>query len=121
MCNCLNRRDFLKVAGIGATSLSSLAAVPPASRSTAQFSPVNSHSPLKIKPVLLYQIFEREEATSWRPWGGIHTEADADTELARIGQELKKTAQEADFGVEILPPVKVSSLEQSQAAVSGKL
>src|SRR5512136_1584932 len=40
--------------------------------------------PLKVQPVLTYGLPKRREATSWRGWGGIQTEADVAAEKERI-------------------------------------
>ncbi|MGQ9462965.1 MAG: sugar isomerase [Candidatus Fervidibacter sp.] len=64
---------------------------------------------LAVKPILSYSIYQRAKATSWRAWGGIETEADADRELAHIQDELKRLLTKADFPVRFLEPSKVSS------------
>jgi hypothetical protein len=52
---------------------------------------------------LVYDTPTRREATSWRNWGGIQTQADAEAEVARIKGELEKLATRADFPVKFLP------------------
>ena len=64
---------------------------------------------LVVKPVLTYGVYRRVEATSWRPWGGIETEADADKELSHIRTELQRLRAKADFPVRFLEPSKVSN------------
>jgi hypothetical protein len=64
-------------------------------------------SPLKVKPILTYEIPQRRPQTSWRSWGGIATEADAGGEVARIREELATLAKRADFPVEFLPVATV--------------
>ncbi|MCS7185606.1 MAG: sugar isomerase [Armatimonadetes bacterium] len=68
--------------------------------------------PLIVKPVLTYGVYRRLEATSWRPWGGIETEADADKELVRIRGELKRMQTSADFPFRFLEPSKVANPSQ---------
>jgi hypothetical protein len=59
--------------------------------------------PLKVKPVLSYEIPVRRHQTSWRSWGGIQTQADVAEETGRIRGELDKLRSTADFPVEFLP------------------
>ncbi|RKY91744.1 sugar isomerase, partial [candidate division KSB1 bacterium] len=58
---------------------------------------------LKVKPVLTYGVYQRREATSWRPWGGLQTEEDAKKEARRIEEELKSLSSSASFPLEVLP------------------
>ena len=64
---------------------------------------------LKAKPVLMYATPKRRAQTSWRSWGGIETESQADEEVSRIRGELAKLRGQADFPVEFLPVAKVRS------------
>ncbi|MCJ7485257.1 MAG: sugar isomerase [Candidatus Aminicenantes bacterium] len=59
--------------------------------------------PLKVKPILSYEIPERRPQTSWRSWGGIQTRADVEQESGRIRGELDKLRSASDFPVEFLP------------------
>jgi L-fucose isomerase-like protein len=68
----------------------------------------------EIKPIFLYGIYERKEQTSWRPWGGIQTEADAEREAQRINDELKKLRNEAEFPLVIQPLSKTQTLADMQ-------
>ena len=68
---------------------------------------------LVIKPILAYSTSVRKEATSWRPWGGIQTEADAVKEEAHINAEL--SALNLDFPVKILPLSLVKNLDQARS------
>jgi hypothetical protein len=56
---------------------------------------------IRVQPVLTYETPHRREATSWRNWGGIHTEQDAQAERQRIAQELQKLSKQADFPIEM--------------------
>ena len=58
---------------------------------------------LVVKPIFLYRIYERRPQTSWRSWGGVQTQQDADQEVARINGELEKLQSAADFPVKFLP------------------
>jgi hypothetical protein len=59
--------------------------------------------PLKVKPILSYEIPERRPQTSWRSWGGIQTGADVEQESGRIRGEIDKLRSVSDFPVEFLP------------------
>jgi len=75
--------------------------------------------PLRVLPVLTYDVPQRQQATSWRPWGGIQTEAQARAELRRIDAELAKAVATAGFTVELMParPVRTpAQAEQVRAA-----
>jgi L-fucose isomerase-like protein len=65
--------------------------------------------PLVVKPVLSYDLPRRREKTSWRSWGGVHTEEAANEEVARIQGELDKIKAAADFPVTFLPVSKIRS------------
>ena len=58
--------------------------------------------PLVVKPILVYSAPERRHQSSWRPWGGIQTEADASDEISRIKGELDKLKSTSDFPVDFL-------------------
>jgi len=72
--------------------------------------------PLIVKPILLYHIYERKEATSWRSWGGIRTETDLREEESRISAELKKLKEKADFPIDILPISLVNTVQDLRKA-----
>ena len=59
--------------------------------------------PLVVKPVLCYDTPTRRTQSSWRNWGGIQTQQDADAEAARIRGELDKLRSAADFPIKVLP------------------
>ncbi|MHC4328182.1 MAG: sugar isomerase [Planctomycetota bacterium] len=62
-----------------------------------------SRRPLRVKPILLYSTYTPRPQTSWRNWGGIETQEQADAEVVRIRGELKQMKATADFPVEFLP------------------
>jgi len=66
---------------------------------------------LKVKPVLTYGVYQRREATSWRPWGGIQTEEDAQEEVRRIEGELGDLASKASFPLKVFPVSPLKSAE----------
>ncbi len=103
----MSRRSFLtgSVGVFAASGLGSFAA-------EKTLMPVDfrmGERPLVVKPVLTYSVSQRRPVpTSWRPWGGIETEADADKELNRIQDELRRLRAQAEFSVRFLPPAKLS-------------
>jgi hypothetical protein len=111
----MSRRGFL--GGIGAAtamggavlsglSWSALAAAEPEVR------PAPPRRPLVVKPVLIYEIPKRAPQTSWRSWGGIQTQQDADQETARIKGELEKLGSTADFPVQFLRVASVHNVAE---------
>lgn len=72
---------------------------------------------LVVQPVLVYRLYERREATSWRPWGGLHTQADVEAEKTRIRSELGKIEKEVDFGMSVLPLEEVSSVSAAESLI----
>ena len=79
--------------------------------------PPRLRKPLRVQPVLTYDVPKRREATSWRNWGGIQTEQDAAKEKERITGELHRLKAQADFPVEFLPLVAAKSGDQALAAL----
>lgn len=74
---------------------------------------------LSVQPVLTYGVPQRREATSWREWGGIQTEAGAAEEQARIGKELDGLRERADFEVELRPLRAVRTMEDAAGIRAG--
>jgi len=115
----INRRDFIKVVGLGAAGLGAAAA---SSCSTVgsfkKSAGAMSHrigKPLRVKPALVYSLSQRREATSWRSWGGLHTQSDVEKEAGKIEEELKVLSSKADFLVEIQPVSLVGNDQQANA------
>lgn len=77
---------------------------------------VPTRRPLVVKPILLYRVYTRRPQTSWRPWGGIQTQQDADQEVARIKGELDKLQAMADFPVQFLPLTATTNAKELEAA-----
>jgi len=102
----MSRRDFLQdvssvaLASAAITGLS-WSAVSAAERKKEM---VLKRRPLKVKPILVYSTPKRRHQSSWRNWGGIQTEKDAQQELSRIKSELNKLGAKADFPVEFMRP-----------------
>ena len=103
--NGISRRGFLQ--GVGSVALAS-AAITGLSWSVVsaaeQNETVSKRRPLKVKPILVYETPRRRPQWSWRSWGGIQTQQDAEQELSRIKSELNKLGANADFPVEFMPP-----------------
>jgi len=119
-CSCMNRREFvgLTTASIacGALGLSTPAL---ANRKIEEWNPnkplLVTGKKLKVQPILMYRTPERRQATSWKSWGGVQTEQAASEEAKRISEELNSLSAGAllIFPLEILPVVKVQSVEET--------
>jgi L-fucose isomerase-like protein len=71
-------------------------------------------SDLLVKPILTYSTPNRKEASSWREWGGIQTQAQAIEEIGRIKSELASLKPE--FPVRFLEPSMVKTEEEAAQA-----
>ncbi len=108
----ISRRSFLRRSGVivGGSALVGLEHFAASDReSTIEFSGNRQGKPLIIKPALIYQLFEKKEAVTWREWGGLRSQADVDREIRRIEQELNDLKARADFPIDILPLIPVNS------------
>ncbi len=119
MDNGFNRRDFIKAvgigAGMGALALSSSCQVQSAFRKPAAGMSFHPGKTLRVQPALVYQFHQRREATSWRPWGGLHNQSDVDNEAKRIEQELKKMSAKSDFPITVQPVALVNNNDKAKA------
>lgn len=68
--------------------------------------------PLVVKPILTYAVPKPRPKSSWRPWGGIQTQQDAEAELVRIKGEIDKLQAGADFPVQFLPPSAIRDAKE---------
>jgi len=100
--SALTRRDLLQGTTLLGTALGSLGWSAIAASGAAQEAPPARRA-LVVKPVLVHRISRPAQQTSWRIWGGIQTQEDAEQEAARIRGELEKLASAADFPVRFLP------------------
>lgn len=82
---------------IGATARAAQAAPVPADP------PFPRGAPLRVKPVLVYDVPARGDRTSWRSYGAIHTHQAAREEAARIGKDLDQLRQKAEFPLHVQP------------------
>ena len=106
----LTRRSFL--GGLSGAALTGLAWPLLAAADAAEPAPAPTRRPLVVKPVFAYSTYTRQHQTSWRPWGGIQTQADAEQELGRIGSELAALRARVDFPLELLPVSPVRSRDE---------
>jgi len=120
-CGCagpdLSRRDLLKVGGIVLGGLALAGCTWSAMRSEAADadSAAPPRKPLVVKPILSFDIPKKRPQTSWRNWGGVHTQEVANEESARIEGELAKIKAAADFPVTFLPVAQVRSPQELAA------
>lgn len=107
------RREFLGTVGLSVISLAALGGTMLHGVTWASLSEENASEipmpparrALKVLPVFLYDQPQYHEAGSWRSWGGVQTQADAEQEKAAIAAEMEKITKEADFPIEFLPLV----------------
>jgi len=121
-CASLTRRELLigaSAAAIGGMALSAVSAAT-ITRESERIRAVPGGVPLRVQPVLVYDVPVRQQATSWRNWGGIQTEQDAAAEKARISAELERATKMADFAVEFLPLATVRNGQVSEAVLGGR-
>jgi len=111
--NDMSRRKFIKVAGgstLSVAALSGLSWSAIAGTSQVEQNGIIRQS-LLVKPILVYSTPEYRHQSSWRSWGGIQTEKDADEEITRIKGELGNLKSKANFPVSFLP---VSGIKGSE-------
>lgn len=109
----ISRRGFL--GGVGGAALGGVALTglswTSLQAAQAELPAAPSRRPLVVKPIFAYTIPHRAHQRSWRSWGGVHTQADAEKEMARIKTELDKLQANADFPVKFLPIAPVRNAE----------
>lgn len=114
----MNRRSFIGASALGMAATGLTYASSRTSTITTEWNPdkpmIVTGKKLCVQPILVYQLYQKKPATSWRPWGGLHTEKDVSGEVARITGELDSLANNADFPLQILPVVKVKSVEEAE-------
>lgn len=76
--------------------------------------------PLRVQPVLVYELYKKRPQTSWRPWGGLFTEADVNEEKARIQGELAALECSGPCPLEFLPLRTVTSAAEAKARAQGE-
>lgn len=119
-CSCsMNRREFIGLSVVGATSIG-LTAAPPlvAGKAIEDWNPdkplLKVGQALKVQPVLMYTVSYYKKQQSFKSWGGIQNDEAADQEVARITQELRTLAKQSPFPVEISPVMKVKTVEDAK-------
>jgi hypothetical protein len=110
----ISRRGFLGGAALGGAALAWLSWTELAAGQEQLLQPP-ARKPLLVKPILTYATPQRQPQTSWRPWGGIQTQQDAEAETARIKGELDKLQATADFPVQFLPPSAIRNENELKA------
>lgn len=127
-CGCshpgqMPRRSFL--AAVGGTAVGAAAIVNATAAADApqlNSAPVNTivkRKELVVQPVLSYRVWKPAKKSSWRGWGGFHSEADYDAEAARIQRELEEMQSKAGFALKMLPLQRVVNVEQAKAVCAG--
>ena len=125
MCrNCLlNRREFVGTVGVLAagTLLTSNALIGEETAPKASEFQWDPYTPffhpcrtLKVQPVLMYRDQPFRELASFKSWGHVNSKETAEEEAIRIDQELKQMKTSAEFAVEFLPLMTVTSPEETQ-------
>ena len=115
-----DRRDFLKTMALSAAVLGVAGGAASAGESEADDGRTRlfqAAKPFRVKPVLVYHLYERKEATTWRQWGGLETKADVDREVAKINAELDRLAERCEFKIEIADVDRVNSDENLKKAL----
>ncbi len=109
----MNRRRFMKTSGVASACFGLTdcrTASPPQTETTSSGSGGNQEAAgVTVQPVLVYHLYKRREATTWKEWGGLKTEQDVAQELKRINTELKDLERKADFPLRFLPVQKINS------------
>ena len=73
-----------------------------------------------VQPVLMSVVQEHKDETSYRNWGSVHTEPAAVQEAERIRTDLSQLASRADFPLEFLPLVRVSTVDEARRMQQGE-
>ncbi len=106
----ISRRHFLGVAALGGVALTGLSWSALAA-AESQIAMPPQRRPLVVKPLLLYAVHSPRPHTSWRSWGAVHSQEEAQAEVARIREEVGKLKATADFPVEFLPVAAIRGPE----------
>jgi hypothetical protein len=113
----MGRREF--VTGLGATAGLALSG-PAAAQAHDPVHQAPIRQTLRVQPALLYSTPQRRQATSWREWGGVHTEQEAGEERNRIQGELAAMRKNAEFPVQILPLASVKTMDEAAAVAKSR-
>jgi hypothetical protein len=118
-CGCMNRREFLTTTSLGLGGALTLGASNlysnPDTWEWDPDKPMGTYGKqITVLPVLRHRIESYKEKTSWRNWGGVHTEQSAQEEVQRITKELSMLKRKINFPVKILPVVRATSHEEAR-------
>ena len=116
----MSRRNFVAMGGVllGGLTLAGLrnsVFAAEAGHSVLADDPVlmpKPRTPLIVKPVLVHDLPQRREQTSWRAWGGIQTKEEAEEEVGRIRSELAVLKARADYPVEFMDVTTATNVNQ---------
>jgi hypothetical protein len=102
---------------IGAAALSGTAAAEGhglfGSKHSDRIKPAAPGKPLVVQPALVYSLYTRSDARSWRAWGGLHTESDVAQEINRIEAELRALAEDAGIPITFRPVARVTKPDEA--------
>jgi len=121
----MNRREFtaMTAAGLAGSALALSSATAAGTVSVEPWDPdkplVVTGRPLRVQPILAHNVMAPRKKASWRSWSEIVNEPAAAEEMQRIGNELKALSAKADFPLELLPPAKVTTVEQAAGVQQG--
>ena len=114
----LNRRRFLKCVGgaaaLGGVTWVALSRAHAASAAPVASTPLPAGAPLRVQPVLVYHLDQKQDRTSWRSYGGLKTREDVEREIGRINGELKELTSRSEFPLDWLPLATVTSDTEAQ-------
>jgi hypothetical protein len=116
-CHHMNRREFMGISAFAAAGAALVSAEPTAAAPAIEWDPAKPYHrfgrPLRVRPVLMQELYEKRPMTSWRPWGGFHSEADFDNEAQRIKSELAAMQRTSDFPLQVLSLERIEKKEQA--------
>lgn len=124
-CMEISRRQFITTGALGMSAVALGAAVAaerslPSEESVPAWDPdrpqIVTGRKLVVQPLLRHDIETPKPRTSWRNWGGVHTEESARQEQQRITAELGRLQEKAEFPLQILP-LAVARNDQEAAHV----
>lgn len=116
----ITRRNFIAACGFVIGSISANSIINQLLAQEYQLQEIKPiRKPLLIQPVLAYETPKRREATSWRNWGGIETDEQAQKEKIKIENELQALKSQIDFPIEFLPLELCKTPEQAKKIAAG--
>jgi hypothetical protein len=118
----ISRRGFLGGAAFGGLALGGLSWSMLRASEPDELAAAPARRTLVVQPIFVYGVSKRRPGKSWRQWGGIETQLQADDEKRRIEGELRELAKRADFPVRFLPvaavqqPDEVAAIQDARGA-----